>query len=272
MKNLASYDTDKIDLLHNGKSHNHRCRYGGNDYPYKIVKNFLMSRIGYPWNNVISEFVRKQWIPIRFRLPSKLAEHVEVNTFLKNDKVYFYHNYTPSPNFENNCVETQRRRTFYVHPQTRLLSVFHPQKLRNQTTLRKQKQCALCRVLGDYHQLLKIKGTWFEIKGYPSNPVIVVIDDLHYQKIKPSPEYHNDKYYKIIDGCLLVPIVTKNTRSIKPIGPKDPMLKIDNQARTSTQLDYDSVEIFYRKQLSHKELIKYNLHNDPIVVAADQKT
>ncbi len=177
--------------------------------------------------------------------------------------------------------------TFYVHPVTKCLAYAKPEKKEP------KKKPETFRILGNYHQLIKIKGFWHEVKGIAVNPEsdVVVIDGLHYTKVKKLPETNEmvpaiyppfpqkffgrkvlanqPKFKKTEDGYYLVPKATSYyDRNSEPgIGPRDLMIQPpdDNTSLgryTTSRRRKNSVKITVYRQLSSKELKKYGLKND----------
>lgn len=275
MGNLLTYNEQKLEEMPTfAKRKNPDKWYDsyGDDYPYKKVDHFLHSRVGKCWDDVVSEFVHKDWIPPRYRLPSKISEKVEVNTFIQNGKVCFNDNFSWSyQGMRERQIEEEIRETFYVHPLTKLLCLFKPKRV-NYKKQREIEEAKTIRILGDYHQLVKDNGIWFEVKGKPVEPDEVVIKGLHYKvqnrfPITSTPIYkdiYKDKpEYKVVDGKLLLPIIGDWRYRGNRIGPKDRMIKPERQKSFGRYgFNHDSIKITMNRQLSSKELKKYGVTND----------
>jgi len=148
-------------LKHGGE----RRSYRDLDFPWRHFIRFLEANVGKNIDKVIHDFVNCDWCPSRFRTASKVAESVEMHTYLKNGKVYFHdsrqHRFFNT--FER-CVdqEPMNRWTpfFYVHPDNRTLQVSKRRDIKA-----KRVEDPNVRVLGNYHQFCKYNGTWYEVKA-----------------------------------------------------------------------------------------------------------
>jgi len=274
MKNLITYKEETLESLptytptrFTGKGWNYSH---GNDYPYNKVSSFLHSRVGTNWDDVVSEFIHKEWVPVRYRIASKLKEKVEVNTFMKDSKVCFYNDYYWRRGHSEQCVENLSHELFYVHPDTKVLCLFIPKKIVYKKRYA-EEQAKTMRILGDYHQLLKIDGIWYEVKGEPVKSDVVVIDGLHY---RPAKYFSVEKRVcqhikghvvedkpkcKIVDGKMLVPVDSYWRSKVTKIGPKDRLIL--NHKQGSFKHDSESVKIILYRQLNGKELKKHGLTN-----------
>ena len=165
----------------------HRSRGGiGKDFNWAHFYGFLESRVGFPIDWVIHEFVNCDWCPAQYRKASQVAEGVEMNTYKKGNKVYYFSGWS---NGQERCVDDEaryfcrRERFFYVHPDTRILSVVKPAGAKANYTVRYQaERDAKVRILGDYHQIYKLNGTWYEVKAEP-----IAEDSLVWNKERKSP-------------------------------------------------------------------------------------
>ena len=291
MSNLAIEDPDKLEELPSRDKIRptgvwHRW---GEDYPYRKVHRFLTSRIGRFWNDVFSEFCHLDWVPRQYKTRDQIAHTVILNTFMKDGKVWYYDRYLSE---NERCIEDfnemtyySRQEAFYVHPQTGKLC--YKQKKGGRKAERRRSDAERAkwfRILGDYHQLLKIDGVWYEVKGEPQEPDWVEVNGLHYKYIKESTiEQHefkmgvgvkvldrNDIGYVRINGRLAVPYREARWEG-KPLGPKDcmidgvPQYNRHNENFYWNRKDYKSVRIVVNRQLNGKELKKYGLSNDPKV-------
>jgi hypothetical protein len=185
----------------------------GKKYPYKRMHRFLHSRIGNSYANVLHEYINLDWIDAEYRTHTQLAKLVETNTFLENGEVFFYARFTYD-GVPRSVIDTYGE-LFYVHPKTRMLCYKTPDKKKP-----KRSDPPNFVVLGDYHQLIKTQGKWYEVKGEPVYPQTIVIDGLHYREVKSLPTTRNSDpavKFRILDGKILVPIVHRHWTS-KPLG------------------------------------------------------
>lgn len=139
-------------------------RHSEKDYPWKKVRRFLISREGVFWDSVASEFLKLDWVPVKYRIYSRLLKHVEIHTFLKNKEIYCYDTSPFLGKSEFKISEHPFREVFFVHPVDRTLCYYQAHKY-NWKEIVKEKQLKYCRVLGDFHQLVKINNIWYEVKG-----------------------------------------------------------------------------------------------------------
>lgn len=173
---MNSRDIDKLEELPTREpTHRHRppkkgcaCSYcqeqRGDNYPYHRVERWLRSRIGNHWDDVISEFIRLDWIPAEHRSYRKLCDHVYDHTFMRDGKVWMhaaYHADNAAP------VDQEYSAVFYVDPRTGDLC-YKKKTPRTRWSIRhEEEERKTMRILGDYHQLLRINGIWYEVRGMP---------------------------------------------------------------------------------------------------------
>ena len=162
MKNLVPI-SDKLDELPNHESFRPKSEWVGENrkpFNYNRLVRFLNSRMGQHWNNVFSEFVHFDWIPVQYRTLEQISYYVEINTFIDKDgDIAVKRNYIFGDGVKKISELTYRRPTLYVHPETGVLC---------EEKNRKDKRDASPPdfiVLGDYHQLIKLDGIWYEVKG-----------------------------------------------------------------------------------------------------------
>lgn len=306
MKNLLYETPDRVDELPSraniplgGSKWGRRKGYR---YPYQKVHRFLTSRVGHNWDKVFSEYVHLKWIHDEEKTREKIGQAVEVNTFMKDGKVwYYFHNswfrcgFVQPQDTNSIPIEKYTGEMFYVHPKTKVLS--YKKSTRNEE--RKQERSEQDKklvILGDYHQLIKVKGFWYEVKGKPVVPTfdIVVIDGLHYKKVKTLPETNQTatsvhppfpqtffgrkvvmaapKYKKTDDGYYLIPHSEPYyyRSHNQPIGKRDAMMDLtdrrDGYPYYAGGKDYRSVKITLYRQLNSKDLKKFGVKNDPIIL------
>ncbi len=290
MKNLLQH-TDSFEKLEDLPSRErvalgggHWGRYKGRDYPHNKVHRFLESRVGVKWDDVFSEFVHLTWIKDEDKTREKIGWDVVFDTMLIDGKVHYLDESwgCPRPIGEHRW----KSGTFYVHPVTKCLGYAKPQKKEP------EKKPETLRILGDYHQLIKVNGIWHEVKGIPVESDIVIVDGLHYRKVKTLPESKQmtpaayppfpqkffgrkvmtepQKYKKTADGYYLIPepvgYYSRFSSRDEKIGPREAMILTNSgtywERYSSRQKLQSSVKITMNRQLSSKELKKYGLKND----------
>jgi len=263
MKDLLNreHDVEKIaELPHREKMQmrDHRYRHGYS-YPANKIERFLKSNIGVNWDVVYSKYIAADWVPEYYKNLETIKWDVVVDTFIKNGEVY----YLDTRDGIDCHIDTHfyyKTGKFYVHPVTKLLCKQKPRK-----EIKKKKE-ETYRILGNYHQLVKIDGIWHELKGEPlkSESDEVVIDGLHYNIVKFVRE--GDRH-RILDGKILIPTPRPYDfgGNYKKIGPRDLMVDVRKDRShlySYSKYNYGSIKITLDRQLNHKELRKYGLVND----------
>lgn len=277
MKNLLELRIEKLDELPKRelkKRHPQQRHYWGCKYPSNKVISFLHANIGQPWDKVYSKYHRLNWIPKDLRNLEHIKWHVVIDTFLKNGKVHYiplYYGEAP--------IDNLGREKFYVHPQTKLLCVTKTQKIRANITEPKTMV-----VLGNYHQLLKLDGVWFEVKAEPvkSDNELVMINGLPYKEanVEPVERVVNGKIlkdiapadgvkYTILNGKLYLPDKNPRLSWNRPLGKRDRIIEHNGNPiwMRRDKVDRYSFKITIRRQLNSKELRKHGLTNDVIKIA-----
>ena len=188
------------------------------NYPFRKIYNWLHAQVGRPLYQITSDWVRLDWLPKQYRTYSHLCKQIEVNTFIEKGEVYYYarfgyYVFTSGPKL----VKGEFLELLYIHPESELLMLHKPSKIK------RVKKPETMRVLGDYHQLLKIKGIWFEVRAKENCPTI---------------------------------LVTKVTK--KDLGAKDRLISQEGENLIPIT---QSLSVIFKKQLSKEELKKYNLIN-----------
>lgn len=166
MKNLINKDELDVDNLPTRESA--RTPDGwprhDNDMPWNKLHRFLECRVGNFWNDIFSEFVHLEWIPGRLKTREQLAYSVVLNTFMKDGRVYY------NGRWERGGCEKPIEEygyggdLFYVHPTSGKLC--HIRKKRVNYEKRHQQELdRKLKILGDYWQLYKKDGIWYEVKA-----------------------------------------------------------------------------------------------------------
>lgn len=282
MKNLRTIDIEKLEdipnrsKIRNGLSY----RYRNGNIPYGRIWRFLNSKVGSSWDKIFSEFKILSWMPFEHRIEKVLASYVDRNTILKKDGVYFldeaYGDYRPVS--ECSIIYKYGCHSFYLHPKTKILC-------RREKIKRKIELDESFKVLGDYHQLIKIKGIWHEVKGklvdtgyiehngltykYMENYVPPMrVESAQFEDAIKSvyPKNHFEDFSKVIfiNGKPASPCW--NSRFVKKQrNPKECLIKNDTNNYSYRNYVYDKeVKIIIHRQLSSKELKKHGLKNDMI--------
>ena len=230
--NLSVKSEESLDNLSvREKFTDHSRERWRDEFPYKRMRRWIQSCVGHHIDDVIHEFVNSTWIPRHHRRASTLRRYIEFDTFLKNGEVYYYTEYGMMGKHNNYSnfvsVKVGHRKTIYVDPVTKMVSVYMGPSAKSKWIESRNKQFeAKCRILGDYHQLCKIDGIWYEVKGEVLPPHAL---GWGYERKNPTD--------------VLV----------------EPSFSWQNK---NTKIPY--VKIVLKRQLSAKELKKHNLQNDKV--------
>ena len=187
--------------------------------PWNRVNRWLRSKLGQNWDKVISEYVKLPYLSAREKTHRFLADNfVEENTHIVNNVIYY------RPRFPHGQDSVHGRKVkqeyydiFYVHPVTKLLCFspkFHPVYKEKEKTLH---------ILGDYHQLIKLNGIWYEIKGHSigeNNPDKRMLDENGRNTTSCYPYDGISNYVKIIYKKEL------NSKELKKFGLKNDVLPV----------------------------------------------
>ena len=224
--NLVVKNLEKLEELPNKEKPTHTYSdkyYNRNYFPYRRVYRFLRSRVGKLEADIVSEFLKCKWIPATERTYTKFRELVETNTFIKNKEIYYYDEYAFNGSFERRVKDHRNHyyyscSLFYINPIDKTLQIVptypvEPFK-KNDNTIK---------ILGDYHQFLKLNGVWYEIKAELTK--------------------WRDTETKLLNSNFFV----------KFFRPHDALINVPWVS---------NIKIVYKKQLNHSELIKNNLKND----------
>lgn len=274
MKNLANIDDEVAEILPSRERllpPDGWRRYGA-DFPRRKIQRFLLSRQGKFWDDVFSEYVRLEWVPDKYKTEGEISSFVYLHTFMEDGKVWFHDKFMDGARLVDDFKYGSD--CFYRHPETKKLCYHHRVKV-DYVQRQKDEEAKYMRVLGDYHQLLKVHGIWFEVKGEVVKSETIEIDGLHYRPAGVTPVHrtwrHKDipditppdgKHYKIINGKLYVPYAESRYEG-KPLGPKECLLEdLTRKKHYWNRHNYGSVKITVYRQLNSKDLKKHGLKND----------
>lgn len=289
MKNLAELDSEKLESVPNRskmrEGSEKRRHYRTNNIPYNRIHRFLNSRVGKSWDAVFSEFKTLEWMPIEHRTEKVLMNDVEKNTILKDGGVHYlderYGAYRP---INEGFYYTYKWNRFYIHPKTKVLC--RREELKKELSFEERVKSAnkkYFKILGHYHQLIKIKGIWHEVKGKPTETDYVTHNGLTYKYIEnyvPSivveSAQFEDATKKVnpknqptniifINGKAATPVKTYRYFE-KKLNPRECLIKntADDKYRYYGRVYGHEVKITLCRQLSKKELKRHGLSNDVI--------
>jgi len=291
MKNLAVIDTEKLDQLPKKELKNPKWRhqwYGRkgkwkNSFPWGKVDNFLKANRGKPIDEVFSKYCHLEWLPKEFKVREWFSKTLCLNTEMRDGVVWVQGEYGGI--FHPLDHSVYRTELYYVHPESRTVEYWHQNHI-NWKKKQAEEQLKYCRILGDYHQLLKLNGIWHEVKAEKIKDSVVTINGLHWritdkpavyrervcehvkgverELVVPSDIDHGEfKNYIILNGYFAVPYV-KNWYYYdkKQCGPKDVMID-DNRRNSWDDKWKPGIKIILCKYAGHKTLKKYGLRNDP---------
>jgi len=173
MKNLLQHlDIEKIEELPSReRNHDYSWEnddYRGKNFPYRRVMRWLESQEGNHIDSVIHKFVNLKWLLPAYRILDELRRKIEMNTFIENGKICFYSSWCYwGKRGPYRIIENEMSKVIYVHPETRLVCVHRPPTEESWKKLEQKKLNKKLRILGDYHQLYKQNGIWYEVKAEP---------------------------------------------------------------------------------------------------------
>lgn len=223
--NWQTQSEDKLDNLPSQEriDRHEWDRYWGDSLPYNRLMRWLESKEGKHVDVVFSDFTALKWLLPMFRTKEQFNRRVEVNTFVKDDKVYYHSNY---PRMWRGCdgfampVDGSCK-IIYVDPRTKLIAVYRPATSESRRKSRQEELNQRVRFLGPYDQLYKEQGIWFHVKAEPIDRRII--------------------YYRPVYGEVLKPdsIILETRMGFMP-----------------------SFKVTLKKQLNKNELKKYSIKND----------
>lgn len=249
--NLANLNIDNLDKLPKKErfdAENKSWDKQHNYFPYHRLYRWLCSWVGYSWKSAFSAYLVQDWIPKEYRTFREFSRQVATTTFKKGKKIY-YHDDMSFYGESERPVEGSSD-LIYVHPDTQEICLYKAPHI-NYDKLRAEEKAKYLRILGDYHQIAKIDGIWYEIKAVPVKPEVIEVDGLHYRIVE-----HTLPITITIMGYNVIPVQGKQWEN--PIGPKDPLVTKMRDYRKNS----DSVRITYYKQLNSAELKKHGVKND----------
>jgi hypothetical protein len=232
MKNLLHKDDD-IDRIEElplrERNHDYSWEnddYWGKDFPYRRIMRWLESQEGNHIDSVIHKFVNLKWLLPIYRTLGELRRKIEMDTFIEDGKVCFYSSWCYwGKRGPHRIVEDEGSKTIYVHPKTCLVCVHRPSTKESWKKQEQEKLDKKLRILGDFHQLYKQNGIWYEVKAGPIDR-----EDSEFRNRKPHLGWGNK------------------------LKPKDIILE--------TKLGFmPTFKIILKRQLNKKELKTHNLTN-----------
>lgn len=154
-------DIDKLEELPFSEKR-FRNRWG-NEYRFRShFIGFLKSRVGQNIDDVFSEFVHAKWVPHKFRNYKYFCSEVEVNTYFHKEKIAYYPHYSNYNQKEISYVDDcgYYKYFFYVNPKDKTLQVKY-----RKYQIKKIEPLTMIPI-SEGHQYLKLKGIWYEVKGF----------------------------------------------------------------------------------------------------------
>ena len=227
LEQLPSYEAKRF-------VRNQERNYEPEPFPYAHLEGFLMKNRGQSFDDVYSEYSHADWVPVQYRNLDFFKNFVEVDTFIGNDGLIYYNaRWYPVPVSIDSSYRVQ---LFYIHPTTKKLECYQRKVSRTKIKYKWKKDLEnRFRLIGPGHQLIKLKGIWYDL-------TFGVIEYRTYLKEDGTWGYHRIKSEKEVNRLL------NNVYGIDDFR-KNPWFK----------LDYKDVKF---KQLNSKELKKNNLKND----------
>jgi hypothetical protein len=166
-------------------------KYFGWNFSWRRMQRWLESNLGKNVDTVIHNYVHAKWVPKEFRLAHNLRRHLEFNTFVGEDKkIYYYSDYpTPWRDRDDSAMPVEGgQKIFYVHPVSKTICIYTPPTRKSYQKKQQEARDARCRILGNYNQLYKLNGIWYQIKaGIISNPTNLKPHDIILETIINFP-------------------------------------------------------------------------------------
>ena len=137
------------------------------DVPRSHVERWLKSKVGEDFDSVFSEWTKLSWLPSRLRNLEYFKYFVETEVVFEDDqasRVFCFRNYGFVYPLSN---------SLYLDPNTKKIAFAKPLKKKSWKKSQEEKIAQRCIFLGDFHQLCKIDGIWYEIYLNPSVKVTV---------------------------------------------------------------------------------------------------
>ena len=205
--------------------------YWGKGLPWQRLKRWVESQEGEHIDNVIHKFVNLKWLLQEYRTMHQLRRQIEMDTFLEDGKVMYYSEY-PMCGVAARPIEGGTKEV-YVHPKTRCIQVYRPPTRESWRKQHQKELDAKLRILGDYHQLYKLNGIWYEVKAEPAK------DQNKWNRLY--------KTYGLTNG-------------MERKGPKDILLEKNSAWKRASNDPF--VMVILKRQINGKELKKHGLQNN----------
>lgn len=201
----------------------HHNRYRNEDLPYYRAKRWVRSQVGKSFKTAFAAWVKLEWVPVRLRTRNGIGLIIEFATLL-DGVLHTKWVWRPLADMSYEIV--------YVCPMTDMIKLHRGKKRAiGWTEERKQRQSKWFRPVDDTHQLIKENGIWYlyDLKK--------LYHDFYGKQAKLDPN---------------VPWVDiDHTRTIWNGSAGVYMSRLEWRER-----------VVSKKQLSAKELKKYNVQND----------
>ena len=140
--------------------------YWGKHLPFQRLKRWFESNEGQHIDSVFHKFVNLKWLLPEYRTKEQFRRMIEIDTFWQDGKVAYYDRYHYySRNKAYSLVEDEASKCLYVHPTTKIVCIFHPKTRKSQRSEWQMERDARVKILGDYWQLYKQNGLWYEIRA-----------------------------------------------------------------------------------------------------------
>lgn len=187
------YHEDKLENMPAREKMHNKTRYPRHKSFYRHFRRFLEANVGKPVDTVFSDFMNADWVPETERSYDTFSNTVETVTFKRGNDIFYHPKYGIYG--ERNVADNRSwwYPLFWVHPQTRTLQITKGTAKYNYRKQRQQELAQKVRILGDYHQYLKVDGIWYEVKGF-RRPVPQANTRYSYMEIGPRDIMIGDKY------------------------------------------------------------------------------
>jgi hypothetical protein len=228
LEQLPSYEAKRF-------VRNQERNYEPEPFPYAHLDGFLMKNRGQSFDDVYSEYSHADWVPVQYRNLDFFKNFVEVDTFIGNDGLIYYNaRWYPVPVSIDSSYRVQ---LFYIHPTTKKLECYQRKVSRTKIKYKWKKDLEnRFRLIGPGHQLIKLKGIWYDL----------TFGVIEYERNFKDGVWSNFR-----------------VRSEKEINRLlNSVYKVDEFSQWSSYRYYRIYKDVKFKQLNSKELKKNNLKND----------
>ena len=151
LEELPSRESNKVRRIRGNK---------GNGMPYSVVRRWIRSKVGESFESVLSQWVKLEWIPARFRSYSEFKRYVETEVVDGGDGKFYY-----ASCFMGRLIPVDNiSQTVFVNPKNHKLTLSKPIKRGSNWKKKREEELSKRFIrIGDHHHYCKIDGIWYEV-------------------------------------------------------------------------------------------------------------